>query len=327
MRPGRVVFVFALVFAFFGTSVSNGSEVAKTRVFVSILPQVFFVSQVGGIDVEVKVLVDPGKDPHTFELTPKSMIDISQADVFFALGLPFERAIIKKLKGTSGRVRIVDTTKGVEFLPLLHDHEEENRGSRGEKHPEAHGKAAGSHHSRSDSHSHPDYAATTQGADERQRDPHTWLDPNLVKIQAENMARALTLINPSRADYYRENLDKFVRDLEKLDGELAQALAPFRGQRFYVYHPAFGYLAARYGLVQVPVEIEGKEPGPKHLATLIRSAKKEGVKIIFVQPQFSKKSEQALSDAIQGSVIAIDALSDDYFNNMRGIAEKLRKAF
>ncbi len=322
MRVCRVFSLLVAVIGLSGISLAYGADQQKIRAFVSILPQAFFVSQVGGPHVDVRVLVDPGKDPHTFELTPKVMIDLSQADFFFALGLPFEQAIMRKLRGTAERVRIIDTANGVALLPLLHDHEEGEHGS----HHKGHEKPQGSHSSGSGSHSHSHGASEARGTEKHHRDPHIWLDPSLVKIQASNIAQALISFDPGRADDFRKNLERFHQDLDKLDAELAESLSPFRGQRFYVYHPAFGYFAARYGLHQVPVEIEGKEPSPRHLANLIRAAKKDHVKIIFVQPQFSQKTAQSLSEAIRGSVIAIDALSPDYLNNMRVITESLGHA-
>jgi zinc transport system substrate-binding protein len=310
-----------------GISLAYGADQHKIKAFVSILPQAFFVSQVGGPYVDVRVLVDPGKDPHTFELTPKVMIDLSQADLFFALGLPFERAIMKKLKGTAERVRIIDTAKGVALLPLVHDHEEGEHGSHHKGDKKSRAQISDSYPSRSGSHSHSHDVSEKSGAEKHHGDPHIWLDPSLVKIQASTIAQALIDFDPGRADEFRKNLERFHKELDKLDAELAESLSPFRGQRFYVYHPAFGYFAARYGLEQVPVEIEGKEPSPRHLANLIRSARKDHVKIIFVQPQFSQKTAQSLSEEIKGSVIAIDSLSTDYLNNMRVITERLGQAF
>ncbi|MDQ1238466.1 MAG: zinc transport system substrate-binding protein [Thermodesulfobacteriota bacterium] len=326
MRVCRVFSLLVAVIGLSGISLAYGADQQKIRAFVSILPQAFFVSQVGGPHVDVRVLVDPGKDPHTFELTPKVMIDLSQADLFFALGLPFEQAIMRKLRGTTERVRIIDTANGVALLPLLHDHEEGEHGSHHKGNKKLQGQTQGSHSSGSGSHSHSHDASTARGADKHHRDPHIWLDPSLVKIQASNIAQALINLDPGRADDFRKNLERFHQDLDELDAELAESLSPFRGQRFYVYHPAFGYFAARYGLDQMPVEIEGKEPSPRHLTNLIRSAKKDHVKIIFVQPQFSQKTAQSLSEAIKGSVIAIDALSPDYLNNMRVITERLGQA-
>jgi zinc transport system substrate-binding protein len=93
-----------------------------------------------------------------------------------------------------------------------------------------------------------------------------------------------------------------------------------------VFHPAFGYFGDAYGLKQVPVEIEGKEPSAQQLAALVRLARERDIKIIFVQPQFSDKSARAVAQAIGGAVLAMDDLGPDYLKNMTDIAEKIEKA-
>jgi zinc transport system substrate-binding protein len=115
-------------------------------------------------------------------------------------------------------------------------------------------------------------------------------------------------------------------DLDRLDARLRESLAPLKGRDFFVYHPAFGYFADAYGLRQIPVEIEGKEPTARQLARLIDRARAEGVRVIFVQPQFSAKSAQAIATAIGGSVIPLDDLAKDYLANLAAMAEKVRGA-
>lgn len=266
------------------------------RCYVSILPQEFFVARIGGPHVIVDVLVGPGQEPHTFELTPKAMTSLAQADLFFTLGLPFEQVIVKKLARTNHKVKIIDTTRGVTFLELRDE----------------------------DAHDH--HHAHKSDAKESAEDPHIWLDPSLVKIQAANIAQALATQDPAHANDYQANLTAFQRELDELDAELVAALKPYKGQKFYVYHPAFGYFAARYGLLQAPVEVGGKEPTAKQIAQLIKSAKENGIKIIFVEPQFSTKGAEIIAKAIGGTIVPIDPLSKDYLNNMRAIGAAIRGA-
>ncbi len=96
-------------------------------------------------------------------------------------------------------------------------------------------------------------------------------------------------------------------------------------RKFMVFHPAWAYFARDYGLDQIPVEIEGKQPSAKVLASSIEQAKKEGIKVLFVQKQFSKKSAEAVARAISGRVIQVDPLASDYMTNMRTIAETFAK--
>jgi len=132
--------------------------------------------------------------------------------------------------------------------------------------------------------------------------------------------------DPRHAAAYERNLKALQADLDEVDARIAEALAPLKGRKFFVFHPAFGYFADAYGLKQVPVEIEGKSPGPRRLAALIEKARREGVKVIFVQPQFSPRGAQAVAEAIGGVVVPMDPLARDYLKNLEHIAQQIKKA-
>lgn len=154
-------------------------------------------------------------------------------------------------------------------------------------------------------------------------DPHIWLDPKLVKVQAATVCEELCRLDPVNVDAYKKNLETFKADLDEVDAKITQALEPLKGRKFYVFHPSYGYFGDAYGLTQVAVEVEGKEPGARQLAALIDQAKEDSVKVIFVQPQFSAKSAEAVAEAIGGVVVPIDPLARDYLKNLEDIAEKI----
>jgi zinc transport system substrate-binding protein len=151
-------------------------------------------------------------------------------------------------------------------------------------------------------------------------DPHIWMSPGLAKIVAQNIHDALRGLDPAHKQQYAMNLQAFLDDLDRVDARIARSLAPVKGRKMYVFHPAFGYFADSYGLIQVPIEIEGKEPGARQLADLIDRAKKDGVRVIFVQPQFSKKSADVVAKSIGGAVVPINPLSKDYLANLETMA-------
>ena len=157
-------------------------------------------------------------------------------------------------------------------------------------------------------------------------DPHIWLDPVRVKIQAATICEALTRLAPDHRTSFESNLQSFHRDLDHVDKEIAETLAPLKGSKFYVFHPAFGYFGDRYGLEQVAVEIEGKEPSPKQLSHLINKARSEGVKVIFVQPQYAKKDAETIAREIGGAVVPMNPLPRDYLGNLEQMAGLLRGA-
>jgi zinc transport system substrate-binding protein len=257
---------------------------ASLKAFVSIPPQVYFVERIGGGFVGVEELVGPGKSPATYEPTPKQIARLAEADVYFRIGVPFERGFIDKLSDVNPDLEIIDTRKGVSMRFF------NNSGGR------------------------------------QAPDPHIWLDPKLAGIQAGTICKALCQLVPERTGEFRRNLSLFKGDLEEIDRQIAETLAPVKGEPFFVFHPAFGYFGDSYGLRQVAVEVEGKEPGPRRLSKLIERARKENVRIIFVQPQFTRDQAETLARAIGAEVVAMDPLAADYLKNLKTMAEVLRKA-
>jgi zinc transport system substrate-binding protein len=156
-------------------------------------------------------------------------------------------------------------------------------------------------------------------------DPHIWLDPKRVKIQAETISKVLKETDPAHADEFEKNLKAFQADLDRVDMKIAGILAPLKGGKIYVFHPAFGYFAESYGLTQVAVEIEGKEPSPKQLSRLINMAKKEEVRVIFVQPQYATKEARTVARAIGGVVVPINPLPRNYLKNLEDMANIIEK--
>lgn len=270
----------------------------KVKVFVSIEPVAYFVKRVAGPLAEVNTLVGAGQDPHTFEPTPKLITKLADAQALFKIGFPFEEALIKKAGSTFRDLKVVDLEQGIKMLPIAEER-----------------KQVG-HESHGHSHSH----------DAGGLDPHTWLNPLNAKIQAGTIAKTLIQIDPAHSAIYEENLKKFEADLDNINTELTNSLAPIRGKSFFVFHPAFGYFANAYGLEQVPVEVEGKEPTARQLTRLIEKAKAQGVKVIFAEPQFPQKAARTLAESIGGAVVLIDVLSPDYLNNLRDIAASVGAA-
>ena len=276
---------------------------ASVSAFCSIAPQRFFVERVGGDLVSVTVLVGPGQSPHTFEPTPRQMADLSESDIYFAIGLPFEDRLLGRVEELSSRIRVVDTSKNIPHRQVegTHRRDEDERGVGHENsaHEDEHGGLP---------------------------DPHTWLNPRFAQTQARNICDALKKFVPEHGEELEANLSRLLHDLDALDVELTDALGPLAGESVYVFHPAFGYFTDAYGLRQIPIELGGMEPSARELAGLIEHAIAESVRVIFVQPQFSKKSAGAIAEEIGGVVVPIDPLSPDYLDNLRAIAREVAEA-
>jgi len=280
-------------------------------VFVSIAPQKYFVQQIAKDRVDVGVMVPAGASPATYEPKPRQIAALSSARLYFAIGVPFEAAWLDKIQAANPGMQIVHTEAGIEKYPMAGHHhgEEEGRHLKDE------------HLHESDAHAHKD-----DHHGHGVLDPHIWLSPPLVKIQAAAIRKALQDIDPAHQDNYEVNHRQFAAALDALDAELRASFADKQGQAFMVFHPAWGYFARTYGLQQVPIEIEGKEPKPAQLKELIEQAREHDLRVLFVQPQFSTRSAEMIARAIDGRVVVADPLAQNWMVNLREVAEKFRSA-
>ncbi|HHW11812.1 MAG TPA: zinc ABC transporter solute-binding protein [Firmicutes bacterium] len=273
----------------------------RINVFVSILPQKFFVERIGGERVTVSVMVGPGQNPATYEPLPQQMKALTEAHIYFRIGVPFETAWLDRLSALNPELIMVDTREGIALRQM--------------EHHSCHAPAVET--------AEPDAAAHHRAG---LPDPHIWLDPLLVKIQAETVYRALAAFDPEHQGYFKANLDRFHAELEQLHAELQAIFDGLEKKTLMVYHPAWGYLTDRYGLKQVPLEVEGKEPGPRELAQLIDYAKTQGIRVVFIQRQFNSTAAEAVARAVNGQVVSIDPLAEDYLTNMRRIAQAIKES-
>jgi zinc transport system substrate-binding protein len=278
----------------------------KPTVFACIAPHGYFARRIAGSLVDVQVLVGAGANPHTFEPAAIQMVALSRAGLYFRAGMPFEMALCDKLAGMTGGPRIIDTLAGIELLGQDEHGEHNEHAQRAVQ-----GKGAERH---------------TEGDHGRGRDPHVWLAPKLAARQAAIIRDAMCETYPAHVVEFRRNAAALTAELDALDAKIAAALAPYKGRTIFVFHPAFGYFAAAYGLGQQAVETGGKSPSLKDIANLIANAKAEKVRVIFVQPQFSTQAATTIADEIGGVVVPIDDLAEDYMTNMQAMAEKVRSA-
>jgi zinc transport system substrate-binding protein len=266
------------------------SPAAEMSVYVSIPPQKAFVQAIGGNHIRVQVMVQPGANPATYEAKPSQLAGLADSRIYLAIGVPFEKVWLEKFRSVQPKLQVVHIDQNIHKMPMPSKyHFEPGR----------------------------DQRTTGQKGQTQGKDPHIWLSPPLVKTLAQNTCRALAQADPEQAKTYKENLTAFLHHVEALDAELHQMLAPFQGQAFLVFHPAWGYFARTYNLRQVAVEVEGKTPKPQQLARLIAFARKEEIQAIFVQPQFSAKSARTIAREIGAEVITADPLAQDWAANLR----------
>ncbi|MCU0484482.1 MAG: metal ABC transporter substrate-binding protein [Anaerolineales bacterium] len=222
------------------------------------------VKQVSGENVRLSVLLPPGTDPHAFEPKPADAARIAEADVVFANGAGLESFLESLLQNAGGNAQLISLSEGIELLKLDEEHEDEAEN-------EAHGEF----------------------------DPHVWHDPSNVIVWTENIARALSELDPANADEYQDNAKEYIRQLEQLDAEIEQILGgvPSQNRQFVTDHHVFGYFARRYGFEVTDAIIPGfstlSSPSAQQLAALIDQIQQEKVKAILVgvsmNPNFAEQ--------------------------------------
>ena len=282
-----------------GPSVKEKEAKTPLQVTVSIVPQEYFVKRIGGDRVSVNAMIQPGTDPHTYEPKPEQLKTTAQSQAYFKIGVSLEDAWKDRLNSVNQQMLIVDTSQGVDKIPLTaehnHDHDHDHDHSKEEKHQ----------------------------AGKNTLDPHIWLSPKRVKAQAKTIYQTLAQLDPGQEAIYRANLEKFSQELDALDQEIRQNLAGIKNKKFMVFHPEWGYFAQDYGLEMIAIEIDGNEPSAAQLSQLIKQAKKENIKVIFTQPEFSQKSAETIAREIGGQVIPISAFAENWSENLRQVSQKM----
>ena len=282
------LFLFIVILIGCGQNQHNKDKKEKPQVTVSILPQKYFVKRITGDLLSIHVMIPPGYSPHTYEPTPKQIKALTHSSIYFRIGyIPFENVWMDNILSANKQLQIVDTSMGVDLIK----------------------------HTRTHTHHH----------DHRGIDPHIWLSPTAVKVQSKNILNALIKLDPANRATYMENYSEFINDIDLLIKETVAILSGLSGKKLMVYHPAWGYFARDYGLIQLPIEVDGKNPNPSEMKKIIDTAKREGIRFIFVQKQSDTRSAEAIASEIKGEVIQIDPLALNWLDNMNKIAFTFKK--
>jgi len=277
--------ILILACCFVPVQVANSKPI---EIFVSILPQKNFVERIGGENVNVHVMVGPGQSPATYEPTPKQMAKLAQADIYFRIGTPFENVWMERIRNSNPALTIIDARERIQLRQMEH--------SRISPGPSTH------HHGLND--------------------PHIWTNPINVKQFMERFTEILSGLYPKSAPVFKSNYDQFATELIELDHKIHAIFRNILNKSFLVFHPSWGYFSDRYGLEQISIELEGKTPNAKELASVIDYAKQHNIKRVFVQKQFSQKDAQAVANAIGGKVIVVDPLAENYMHNLLEAAQQ-----
>ncbi len=259
----------------------------KPVITVSILPQKYLVERITGDKFRINVLVPPGASAETYEPTPMQVRDLAGSVIYFRIGyMEFERTLVRNLQSQNPEVKFVNTADGTNLIAAdIVDHGDHV------------------HH----------YGV----------DPHIWLSIPDVMIQAGNMLEAVLDADPENQDLYMNNFSDFMEELVSLHHELTEKFRDLKGRTFLIFHPALGYFARDYGLTQISIEQEGKNPTAANMRQIIDIARETGINDVFIQMEFERENAKTVARELGGEVIEIDPLSENWMDNMTEIAEKL----
>jgi zinc transport system substrate-binding protein len=255
---------------------------------VSIAPYKYFIQKIAGDDFKVNVMVPAGANPHIYEPYPDQITSLRKSVAYVSNGyLGFEMTWLDRFYEVNNSMARLSLGDNIE--PLESDH----------------------HH---------------EGDHAESADPHYWVSPDCAMIMATTLKSFICQLNPSRKEYYEENFRKLDSIIASVDKTAEELFSGCRNRSFMIFHPNLGYLARDYGLEEITVEYEGKEPPPSRLKDLIDRARRDNLKIIFVQKEYDTKNAKAIADEIGAQIKIIDPLSEDWENSTLDIIYSLNQS-
>jgi len=264
------------------------SQTEKPVVSVSILPQKYFVERIAKEHVKVNVMIPPGMNPATCDLSSGQLKKLHDSDICFAIGyLPFETTHLYPVLKNKPEILLVSHSDGLELI----------EGSCGHAHAHSHANV----------------------------DPHIWLSPAYAKHISRQILETLCRKYPDKEDFFKANYRELEQDIDIFTQEAGKVLSAKKNKSFLIYHPALTYFAHDYGMTQISIEDEGKEPNPAHLKNLIDEARNKGISIVFIQKQFDIQNAEAIARSTGSKVVPIDPLNENWLEEMYRLLDVFKK--
>jgi len=260
----------------------------KEIITVSIAPFKYFVTEIAGNDFSVNVMVQPGSNPHIYEPYPDQISRLQRSKAYISNGyLGFEKAWLGRFYEINPAM--IRLSLGEKIVPIVSEHQ----------HDDDHAEGA---------------------------DPHYWVSPRCAMIMAESVTELLCTLNPGEREKYETNLRLLIEKISGVDSLASSSFSAAEGRSFMIYHPNLAYLARDYGLFEVAVEFEGKEPPPSRMKELVDMARAGKIRTIFVQKEYDIRNAKAIAGEIGASVTVIDPLSEDWLSATTEIITELHKS-
>lgn len=281
--------IHSIIFIFISVLISSckQSEPSQPSIMVTIEPLRYFAETIVGDNFKVISMVPKGSSPETYDPTPQQLMTFSKSSAYFQIGyIGFELAWMNKLTANAPELPVFDTSKGINLI-----YAEEHK----------HGD-----------HSH--------GGIE----PHIWNSIPNAKLIAKNILEGILSIDNENTEFYTENYNLLIQEIDAVEKEIDSLFSQNDvNQGFMIYHPALSYFAKDYGLKQISIEEEGKEPTPGHMKKLINACFEENIHIIFIQPEFDIKNAEVIAEQTKSIIVPINPLSYNWKEEMLNTAKAL----
>lgn len=258
------------------------------NVLVSIAPYKFFVEKIAEDTVNATLIVPAGASAHTYEPSPRQIMTAGKAIAWFCIGESFESRVTSALKAHHPEMMIIDLRKNVDMIKV-------------------------------------DPQTGSCCCHANSQDLHVWLSIRQVEIQLQTMTSALSSLLPENTARYQKNLALLLKELNALDQQISALLKPLQDRLILVSHPAYAYFCRDYGLAQLSIEFEGKDPTPQQVTTILNKARAAKIKKVYIQMQYNNKGARLFAKELGAEVVLLDPYSEHYFASMLEIALQFSK--
>lgn len=277
-----------LLLLILSVSCNHQSGPAARIITVSIAPFKYFVEAIAGDDFNVNVMVPQGSDPHIYEPVPEQINRLRSSEGYISNGyLGFEMTWLDRFYEANPGMKKLNLGESIVPITPVEHHE--------------HGMMEGA-------------------------DPHYWVSPKCAISMSAAIKSFLSELNPSRSGIYDKNYKNLVEKIGRLDSRADSLFSSCSGRTFMIYHPNLAYLARDYGLREIAVESEGKEPSPSQMKELIDEVARDSISAIFVQREFDKRNARVIAAETGAGLVIIDPLSEDWFSATSAIIDDLFKS-
>lgn len=341
-----LILIFTSACSTSGASESSNSNTDETNltIAVSVAPQKSIVEKIAMDKAKVITMIPQGYSPENYQPKPSSLEELSNANIYFTIDVPTETAnILPSLTDLNSNIKLVDLFDAVadEYKVLSFDLYEEFDTNDNSHEVDEHTEATS--HNNHDHEGEEHVEATTDHDDEHEHgeevqveitshenhnhdglDTHIWLSPKRVKIMAKVVLDEIILADSENKDFYTENYDNFITELDELDTYIRNSLKDQNNKSFIIYHPSLGYYADDYNLNMIAIEENGKAATAKSLEKVIEFSKANNIRVIFYQSEIDNSQVKVIASEVDGDVIEINPLSENLIENLYMMTDTLK---